>query len=111
MKSTYLVVFCFSDTFLCVFIRRKGDPERAETFLQEALKSYVSEGWSLPVTHTRKQIAECQKLLGRTEEYPSHSVTVATEESKHVNFPVVHSGNKHRSGSKIILCAFACINV
>ncbi len=55
---------------LCVFIRRKGDPERAETFLQEALKSYVSEGWSLPVTHTRKQIAECQKLLGRTEEYP-----------------------------------------
>jgi len=56
---------------VCVFIRRKGDPERAETFLQEALKSYTSEGWSLPVTHTRKQIAECQKLLGRTEEYPS----------------------------------------
>lgn len=55
---------------VCVFIRRKGDPERAETFLQEALKSYVSEGWSLPVTHTRKQIAECQKLLGRTVEYP-----------------------------------------
>lgn len=53
-----------------LLIRRKGDPERAETFLQEALKSYVSEGWSLPVTHTRKQIAECQKLLGRTDEYP-----------------------------------------
>lgn len=56
--------------FLFFLIRRKGDPERAETFLQEALKSYVSEGWSLPVTHTRKQIAECQKLLGRTDEYP-----------------------------------------
>ncbi|TNN45294.1 Trafficking protein particle complex subunit 10 [Liparis tanakae] len=56
---------------LAEFYMRKGDPERAETFLQEALKSYTSEGWSLPVTHTRKQIAECQKLLGRTEEYPS----------------------------------------
>lgn len=50
-------------------LRKKGDPERAETFLQDALKSYVSEGWSLLVTHTRKQIAECQKLLGRTVEY------------------------------------------
>lgn len=59
-----------------VFLRRKGDPERAEAFLQEALKSYVTEGWSLPVTHTRKQIAECQKLLGRTEEYPSEKQTV-----------------------------------
>lgn len=59
-----------SRALLCPCIRRKGDPERAETFLQEALKSYVSEGWSLPVTHTRKQIAECQKLLGRTDEYP-----------------------------------------
>lgn len=51
--------------------RRKGDPERAEPFLKEALKSYVSEGWSLPLTHTRKQVAECQKLLSRTDEYPS----------------------------------------
>lgn len=53
-----------------VLTRRKGDPERAETFLQDALKSYVSEGWRFPVTHTRKQIAECQKQLGRTVEYP-----------------------------------------
>lgn len=59
---------------VCVCTRRKGDPERAEAFLQEAVKSYTSEGWSLPVTHTRKQIAECQKLLGRTEEYPSQTV-------------------------------------
>lgn len=61
---------------ICLYVffmqhRRKGDPERAETFLQEALKSYVSEGWSLPVTHTRRQVAECQKLLSKTEEYPS----------------------------------------
>uniref|UniRef100_A0A7N6F8G2 Trafficking protein particle complex 10 n=1 Tax=Anabas testudineus TaxID=64144 RepID=A0A7N6F8G2_ANATE len=66
-----------------------GDPERAETLLQEALKSYVSEGWSLPVTHTRKQIAECQKLLGRTEDYLQTSallagdVNLTTEERKH----------------------------
>ena len=61
-----------------MFVRRKGDPGRAETFLQEALKSYVSEGWSLPVTHTRRQIAECQKLLGRTDEYPVKNVNYST---------------------------------
>ncbi|TMS06170.1 hypothetical protein E3U43_015929 [Larimichthys crocea] len=74
---------------LAEFYMRKGDPERAETFLQEALKSYVSEGWSLPVTHTRKQIAECQKLLSRTEDYLQTSallagdVNLTTEERKH----------------------------
>ncbi|KAF7646759.1 hypothetical protein LDENG_00182820, partial [Lucifuga dentata] len=74
---------------LAEFYMRKGDPERAEAFLQEALKSYVSEGWSLPVTHTRKQIAECQKLLGRTEDYLQTSallagdVNLTEEERKH----------------------------
>uniref|UniRef100_A0A667Z2Y4 Trafficking protein particle complex subunit 10 n=1 Tax=Myripristis murdjan TaxID=586833 RepID=A0A667Z2Y4_9TELE len=74
---------------LAEFYMRKGDPERAEAFLQEALKSYVSEGWSLPVTHTRKQIAECQKLLGRTEDYLQTSallagdVNLSSEERKH----------------------------
>lgn len=58
--------------------RRKGELEQAETFLQDALKSYVTEGWSLPVTHTRKQIAECQKLLGRTDEYPSKHNQIST---------------------------------
>uniref|UniRef100_A0A8C5NH09 Trafficking protein particle complex 10 n=1 Tax=Gouania willdenowi TaxID=441366 RepID=A0A8C5NH09_GOUWI len=74
---------------LAEFYMRKGDAERAENFLQEALKSYVSEGWSLPVTHTRRQIAECQKLLGRTEDYLQTSallagdVNLSTEERKH----------------------------
>ncbi|XP_035767168.1 trafficking protein particle complex subunit 10 [Neolamprologus brichardi] len=69
--------------------QRKGDPERAETFLQEALKSYVSEGWSLPVTHTRRQVAECQKLLSKTEDYLQTSallagdVNLTTDERKH----------------------------
>ncbi|XP_034042222.1 trafficking protein particle complex subunit 10 [Thalassophryne amazonica] len=74
---------------LAEFYMRKGEPERAESFLQEALKSYVSEGWSLPVTHTRKQIAECQKLLGRTEDYLQTSALLAgdmnltTDDRKH----------------------------
>uniref|UniRef100_A0AAX7SEW7 Trafficking protein particle complex 10 n=1 Tax=Astatotilapia calliptera TaxID=8154 RepID=A0AAX7SEW7_ASTCA len=74
---------------LAEFYMRKGDPERAETFLQEALKSYVSEGWSLPVTHTRRQVAECQKLLSKTEDYLQTSallagdVNLTTDERKH----------------------------
>ncbi|XP_061647822.1 trafficking protein particle complex subunit 10 [Phyllopteryx taeniolatus] len=51
---------------LAEFYMSKGEPEQAEVFLAEALRSYVNEGWSFPVTHTRKQIAECQKLLGRS---------------------------------------------
>ncbi|CAB1346918.1 unnamed protein product [Coregonus sp. 'balchen'] len=43
---------------LAEFYMRKGDPEQAEGFLQDALRSYVSEGWSIPVTHTRKQMAD-----------------------------------------------------
>ncbi|KAF0026735.1 hypothetical protein F2P81_021472 [Scophthalmus maximus] len=63
--------------------------EAFERHYLEALKSYVSEGWNLPVTHTRKQIAECQKLLGRTEDYLQTSallagdVNLTTEERKH----------------------------
>uniref|UniRef100_A0A4W5PH06 Trafficking protein particle complex subunit 10 n=1 Tax=Hucho hucho TaxID=62062 RepID=A0A4W5PH06_9TELE len=62
---------------LAEFYMRKGDPELAESFLQNALRSYVSEGWSLPVTHTRKQMAECQKLLGKTENYLQTSALLA----------------------------------
>ncbi|XP_051937944.1 trafficking protein particle complex subunit 10 [Hippocampus zosterae] len=51
---------------LAEFYMSKGQPERAEALLAEALRSYVSEGWSFPVTHTRKQMGECQKLLGRS---------------------------------------------
>uniref|UniRef100_A0AAZ3QY12 Trafficking protein particle complex subunit 10 n=1 Tax=Oncorhynchus tshawytscha TaxID=74940 RepID=A0AAZ3QY12_ONCTS len=62
---------------LAEFYMRKGDPEQAESFLQNALRSYVSEGWSLPVTHTRKQMAECQKLLEKTENYLQTSALLA----------------------------------
>ncbi|XP_055727525.1 trafficking protein particle complex subunit 10-like [Salvelinus fontinalis] len=62
---------------LAEFYMRKGDPEQAESFLQNALRSYLSEGWSLLVTHTRKQMAECQKLQGKTETYLQTSALLA----------------------------------
>lgn len=54
---------------LAEFYMRKSLPQKAEPYLQGALRMYQSEGWSLPLTHTRKQLAECQKLLGQTEPY------------------------------------------
>uniref|UniRef100_A0A8C7RK77 Trafficking protein particle complex 10 n=1 Tax=Oncorhynchus mykiss TaxID=8022 RepID=A0A8C7RK77_ONCMY len=74
---------------LAEFYMKKGDPERAECFLDDSLRSYVAEGWSLQVTHTRKQMAECQKLLQQTEDYLQTSALLAgdanltEEERKH----------------------------
>uniref|UniRef100_A0A4W5MKS1 Trafficking protein particle complex subunit 10 n=1 Tax=Hucho hucho TaxID=62062 RepID=A0A4W5MKS1_9TELE len=74
---------------LAEFYMKKGDPERAEGFLDDSLRSYVAEGWSLQVTHTRKQMAECQKLLQQTEDYLQTSALLAgdanltVEERKH----------------------------
>uniref|UniRef100_A0A673ZDQ1 Trafficking protein particle complex subunit 10 n=1 Tax=Salmo trutta TaxID=8032 RepID=A0A673ZDQ1_SALTR len=62
---------------LAEFYMKKGDPERAEGFLDDSLRSYVAEGWSLQVTHTRKQMAECQKLLQQTEDYLQTSALLA----------------------------------
>ncbi|RXN23007.1 trafficking particle complex subunit 10 [Labeo rohita] len=74
---------------LAEFYMRKGDPQSAEDFLLDSLKSYVSESWSLPLTHTRKQIAECQKQLQKMDEYLQTSALLASdtnlsdEERKH----------------------------
>ncbi|KAL6468804.1 hypothetical protein MHYP_G00223280 [Metynnis hypsauchen] len=74
---------------LAEFYMRKGDPQTAQTFLLDSLKSYTAEGWSLPVTHTRKQIAQCQKQLQQTEDYLQTSALLASdanltdEERKH----------------------------
>ncbi|XP_063812973.1 trafficking protein particle complex subunit 10 isoform X1 [Pseudophryne corroboree] len=54
---------------LADFYMRKSLPQKAEPYLQGALRMYQSEGWALPLTHTRKQLVECQKLLGQTEPY------------------------------------------
>ena len=50
--------------------RKKGELSKAESFLTEALKIYEKEGWPLPASHTRKQIAECQKLMSNKQKYP-----------------------------------------
>ncbi|KAG8513712.1 Trafficking protein particle complex subunit 10, partial [Galemys pyrenaicus] len=55
---------------LAEFYMRKQAPQKAEAHLQGALKTYLAEGWALPVAHTRKQLAACQKLLGQAEKYP-----------------------------------------
>ena len=85
--------------------RKKGDPERAEGFLDDSLRSYVAEGWSLQVTHTRKQMAECQKLLQQTEEYPlkmQRSKQLGTQKSPTSEFSAFKTtGNS--GGGQIIL--------
>uniref|UniRef100_A0A8C2KJ74 Trafficking protein particle complex 10 n=1 Tax=Cyprinus carpio TaxID=7962 RepID=A0A8C2KJ74_CYPCA len=70
LKEALSSVEAFEKHYL-VSVRSLGDPQSAENFLLDSLKSYVSESWSLPLTHTRKQIAECQKQLQKMDEYPS----------------------------------------
>ncbi|KAI1885446.1 hypothetical protein AGOR_G00220290 [Albula goreensis] len=62
---------------LAEFYMRKGAPRRAEGFLQDALSCYVQEGWALPVTHTRTQVAQCQRLLQQTKDYLQTSALLA----------------------------------
>ncbi|XP_034510747.1 trafficking protein particle complex subunit 10 isoform X4 [Ailuropoda melanoleuca] len=64
---------------LAEFYMRKKSPQKAEIYLQGALKSYLAEGWALPITHTRKQLAECQKHLGQTENYLQTSSLLASD--------------------------------
>ncbi|XP_016883943.1 trafficking protein particle complex subunit 10 isoform X5 [Homo sapiens] len=74
---------------LAEFYMRKKAPQKAEIYLQGALKNYLAEGWALPITHTRKQLAECQKHLGQIENYLQTSSLLASdhhlteEERKH----------------------------
>uniref|UniRef100_A0A674BVV1 Trafficking protein particle complex subunit 10 n=1 Tax=Salmo trutta TaxID=8032 RepID=A0A674BVV1_SALTR len=77
LKEALSSVEAFERHYLVSSDMKHGNPEQAESFLQNALRSYVSEGWSLPVTHTRKQMAECQKLLGKTENYLQTSALLA----------------------------------
>ncbi|XP_032850376.2 trafficking protein particle complex subunit 10 [Tyto alba] len=62
---------------LAEFYMRKKGPQKAEVYLQGALKTYLAEGWALLVTHTRKQLAECQKYLGQIENYLQTSSLLA----------------------------------
>ncbi|XP_004842549.1 trafficking protein particle complex subunit 10 [Heterocephalus glaber] len=65
---------------LAEFYMRKRSPQKAESYLQGALKNYLAEGWALPVTHTRKQLAECQKHLGQVENYLQTSSLLASDQ-------------------------------
>ncbi|XP_055500202.1 trafficking protein particle complex subunit 10 [Leucoraja erinacea] len=64
---------------LADFYMRKGEPEKAESYLQEALRTYLSEGWALLIAHTRKQLAECQKRLQQTQNYLQTSSLLASD--------------------------------
>ncbi|XP_059866228.1 trafficking protein particle complex subunit 10 isoform X2 [Delphinus delphis] len=64
---------------LAEFYMRKKSPQKAEIYLQGALKNYLAEGWALPITHTRKQLAECQKHLGQIENYLQTSSLLASD--------------------------------
>ncbi|XP_034971003.2 trafficking protein particle complex subunit 10 [Zootoca vivipara] len=74
---------------LAEFYMKKKSPQKAEVYLQGALKTYLAEGWALLITHTRKQLAECQKHLGQVENYLQTSSLLAAdnhlteEERKH----------------------------
>nr|XP_033797590.1 trafficking protein particle complex subunit 10 isoform X8 [Geotrypetes seraphini] len=96
---------------LAEFYMRKKDPQKAETYLQEALKTYLVEGWALPIAHTRKQLAECQKQLGQTENYLQTSSLLAgdahltEEERSHFCQEILKYANQQMSnqGSKVLL--------
>ncbi|XP_069745228.1 trafficking protein particle complex subunit 10 isoform X2 [Narcine bancroftii] len=64
---------------LADFYMQKGEPEKAEGYLQEALSTYLSEGWPLLIAHTRKQLAECQNRLQQTENYLQTSSLLAAD--------------------------------
>uniref|UniRef100_A0A8C1LR94 Trafficking protein particle complex 10 n=1 Tax=Cyprinus carpio TaxID=7962 RepID=A0A8C1LR94_CYPCA len=78
LKEALSSVEAFEKHYL-VSVRSLGDPQSAENFLLDSLKSYVSESWSLPLTHTRKQIAECQKQLQKMDEYLQTSALLASD--------------------------------
>ncbi|KAM5275435.1 trafficking protein particle complex subunit 10 isoform 2-T4 [Hipposideros larvatus] len=64
---------------LAEFYMKKKSPQKAEVYLQGALKNYLAEGWALPVTHTRKQLAGCHKHLGQMENYLQTSSLLASD--------------------------------
>ncbi|XP_077611559.1 trafficking protein particle complex subunit 10 isoform X1 [Crocuta crocuta] len=96
---------------LAEFYMRKKSPQKAEVYLQGALKNYLAEGWALPITHTRKQLAECQKHLGQTENYLQTSSLLASDhhltedERKHFCQEILRFADRQTDspGQRIIL--------
>ncbi|XP_019384571.1 PREDICTED: trafficking protein particle complex subunit 10 isoform X1 [Crocodylus porosus] len=96
---------------LAEFYMRKKGPQKAEVYLQGALKTYLAEGWALLITHTRKQLAECQKHLGQIENYLQTSSLLAADnhltedERKHFCQEILNFANQQTEGQgeKVIL--------
>uniref|UniRef100_A0A8C4VGY6 Trafficking protein particle complex subunit 10 n=1 Tax=Gopherus evgoodei TaxID=1825980 RepID=A0A8C4VGY6_9SAUR len=96
---------------LAEFYMRKKGPQKAEVYLQEALKTYLAEGWALLITHTRKQLAECQKHLGQIEKYLQTSSLLASDdhltkdERQHFCHEILNFANQQTEGKgqKVVL--------
>ncbi|XP_050792426.1 trafficking protein particle complex subunit 10 [Gopherus flavomarginatus] len=96
---------------LAEFYMRKKGPQKAEVYLQEALKTYLAEGWALLITHTRKQLAECQKHLGQIENYLQTSSLLASDdhltkdERQHFCQEILNFANQQTEGKgqKVVL--------
>nr|XP_028583150.1 trafficking protein particle complex subunit 10 [Podarcis muralis] len=96
---------------LAEFYMKKKSPQKAEVYLQGALKTYLAEGWALLITHTRKQLAECQKHLGQVENYLQTSSLLAAddhlteEERKHYCQEILNFAKQPSEGEdqKVIL--------
>ncbi|XP_077673906.1 trafficking protein particle complex subunit 10 isoform X2 [Eretmochelys imbricata] len=100
---------------LAEFYMRKRDPQKAEVYLQGALKTYLAEGWALLITHTRKQLAECQKHLGQIENYLQTSSLLAgddhltEDERQHFCEEILNFANQETEGKgqKVILSMYS----
>ncbi|XP_053165600.1 trafficking protein particle complex subunit 10 [Hemicordylus capensis] len=96
---------------LAEFYMKKMSPQKAEVYLQGALKTYLAEGWALLITHTRKQLAECQKHLGQIENYLQTSSLLAgdsnltEEERKHFCQEILNFAKQPSDGEgeKVVL--------
>ncbi|PIK40554.1 hypothetical protein BSL78_22598 [Apostichopus japonicus] len=58
---------------LAQFYQMKGDHQKAEMFLEDALRLYEKEGWRTLICDTRQELAESQKELTDLEKYPLKS--------------------------------------
>jgi hypothetical protein len=49
----------------------QGEPEKAENFLMDAMKSFHQEGWHNLADDMKLELAKCQKMLGNRLKYPN----------------------------------------
>lgn len=56
--------------FYLYFDSLQGEPEKAENFLMDAMKSFHQEGWHHLADDMKLELAKCQKMLGNRLKYP-----------------------------------------